>query len=216
MDKTGIYVVTHKNVNLTLPNCYKKIAVGSLVFEELNGEYIKDNKKDNISSKNANYCELTAHYWMWKNAEADVIGLCHYRRFFTKKIFSNSINYVLTEADILKTLESGYDIILPYRPCARRTVRDIYCDFGFLEDWNILRGVIAEKTPDYLKEFDALTNRHSNYCANMLICKKELFDEYSKWLFDILFEVEKRVNLEGYDNQQARIFGFMSERLLEV
>lgn len=51
--------------------------------------------------------------------------------------------------------------------------------------------------------------------CNMFICGKELFDEYSKWLFDILFEVEKRVTIST-DPIQARIFGYMSERLLNV
>ena len=44
--------------------------------------YQKDNVGENISKKNANYCELTGLYWVWKNLDADFIGLAHYRRHF--------------------------------------------------------------------------------------------------------------------------------------
>ena len=47
--------------------------------------YTGDHTGDNISSKNANYCELTGLYWAWKNLDADYIGLVHYRRYFTRK-----------------------------------------------------------------------------------------------------------------------------------
>lgn len=40
--------------------------------------YQGDNTGDNISLKNANYCELTGLYWAWKNLNADYIGLVHY------------------------------------------------------------------------------------------------------------------------------------------
>lgn len=49
----------------------------------------------------------------------------------------------------------------------------------------------------------------------MFIMSRERFDEYSSWLFDILFEVERRVSISQYANQ-ARIFGYMSEYLLNV
>ena len=42
-----------------------------------------DNTGDNISSLNPNRCEMTAHYWVWKNrldTDDEYVGICHYRR----------------------------------------------------------------------------------------------------------------------------------------
>lgn len=47
--------------------------------------YQKDNTGENISNKNAAYCELTGLYWAWKNLDTDYTGLAHYRRHFGKK-----------------------------------------------------------------------------------------------------------------------------------
>lgn len=44
-----------------------------------------DNTGDNISDRNYLYCELTGTYWLWKNVQADVKGLFHYRRVLTEQ-----------------------------------------------------------------------------------------------------------------------------------
>ena len=51
---------------------------------------------------------------------------------------------------------------------------------------------------------------------NMFIMKKEILDSYCKWLFDILFELENRIDVSKYDNFHARFFGRISELLLDV
>jgi hypothetical protein len=50
----------------------------------------------------------------------------------------------------------------------------------------------------------------------MFITRREIFDDYCKWLFSILEEVEKSVHIRDYSVGQARLFGFMGERLLPV
>ena len=51
---------------------------------------------------------------------------------------------------------------------------------------------------------------------NMFIMKKKEFNQYSEWLFDVLFKVEDRIDISGYSVQDARVFGFLAERLMDV
>ena len=50
----------------------------------------------------------------------------------------------------------------------------------------------------------------------MYIMKKELFFEYMEWLFDILFEFEKRANMRDYSIEGRRTPGHLGERLLTL
>jgi len=51
--------------------------------------------------------------------------------------------------------------------------------------------------------------------ANIIICRKELFDAYAEWLFSILFRLEE--NLKKYDiSVEPREMGYISEWLLNV
>ena len=76
-----ILVATHKPYWMPDDDVYLPIHVGKAGQKDIG--FIGDDTGENISYKNANYCELTGMYWAWKNLQADYIGLCHYRRYFT-------------------------------------------------------------------------------------------------------------------------------------
>lgn len=50
----------------------------------------------------------------------------------------------------------------------------------------------------------------------MFIMQREKFFEYCSWLFDVLFELEKRLDIRNYNKNDSRVFGFVSERLLDI
>ena len=84
-----ILVAAHKPYWMPKDDCYLPLHVGKAGKQDFG--LIGDNTGDNISAKNANFCELTGIYWAWKNLKTDYIGLCHYRRYFGHKLHSNDI-----------------------------------------------------------------------------------------------------------------------------
>lgn len=198
---------------------YLPIHVGREGKEEIG--YIGDNTGDNISSKNANYCELTGLYWAWKNLKCDYIGLCHYRRYFAgKNIHDTDVERkkaaILKRQDYEKLLQE-YDVILPVkRNYYIETVRSQYEHAHNKRDLDETEKIIAELYPEYNEAFEKVMDRTKLHILNMFVIKKQLFDEYCRWLFSILFELEKRIDISGYNHYEARVYGFISERLLNV
>ncbi len=206
-----IYIATHKVFTVPKEQGYVPLHVGAEGKEPLG--YLPDNTGDNISSKNANYCELTGLYWIWKNVNDEYKGLVHYRRYFSNAFLQKNI---LTEKDINKVLKR-YDVILPFRRTMDKSLIDDYCEIsGFQKDLDKVRAIIEKNYPEYLSSYDRTMNDRKIYYFNMMIASKKLFDTYCEWLFGILFELEKEVDLTGYDDYQKRIYGFISERLLNV
>ena len=82
MKKVKILVAHHKQGLIIETDTYLPIQVGK-DCSNYNLGIVGDNTGENISSKNPLYCEMTAIYWGWKNVQADYMGLCHYRRYFS-------------------------------------------------------------------------------------------------------------------------------------
>lgn len=205
---TRIYVMTHKKYSKPdLPE-YMMLQVGAALHDDLG--YTADNTGDNISEKNPNFCELTGIYWLWKNVKCDIIGICHYRRYFV-------IDESFLNKDQAESFLKDYDAILPYSLLTEcSSIYDHYKLRHHIKDMDIVREIISEKYPEYLNSFDFCMSRNLMSIGNMIVTRKDIFDKYCSWLFDILFEAERRIDISGYDKYQARIFGFMSERLLRV
>lgn len=201
-----------------------------------------DNSGDNISDKNRFYAELTVQYWAWKNQEKinnpDYIGFMHYRRHFIFKNYSSysrelpcaTFDYI--NEQYLKTigLQDRYlsDIVSKYDCVVYRPFREpfnVYEQFSDLEDskWNLDKKIFdkvilktQELYPNYNEALFEYLNSNEHYWYNMFIFKKEIFNTYMEWLFDILFATEKEIDLSTYSIEGQRVLAHIAERLLGV
>lgn len=212
-----MYIITHKKFEQAYPKGYRRLLVGAQTKNGSYLGYLKDNQGENISEKNKNYCELTGLYWMWKNVEDQKIGLSHYRRYFK----SEKNNSIITIKELDKLLDR-YDWIvatpwkLGYWHFRKNSVLNQYRLNHNIKDMNVVREVICEKYPDYICDFDYVMNSDNMSPYNMFYTNRKNMDEYCSWLFDILFEVDGRIDISDYDSYQARVYGFLSERLFNV
>ena len=175
-----------------------------------------DDTGDNISLKNPNYCELTALYWGWKNLTVDFLGIVHYRRFFARHLPTRPINRILSGAELAARL-SRVPVLLPSpRHYVIETNRSHYIHAHHQADLETVHDVIRDLCPEYSKNFLRVMDRTSGHRFNMFIMRKDILDGYCRWLFRILFETEKRLDISGYSPYDARVFGFIAERLLDV
>ena len=219
-----VYVITHKKFDKILPIGYKRLLVGASQKNKRNfPNYYKDDSGDNISDKNYSYCELTGMYWLWKHSNSDNVGISHYRRYFSNMSDLALDTELMLHKDIgvakekyLDNALKKYDWIVPRRKELYAKVYDNYDACHHIKDLKVTRQVISEKYPEYVKSFDKLMDQDKISCFNMLYTSKRNYDKYCEWLFNILFEVEKRIDITSYSQYQKRVFGFLAERLLNV
>ena len=215
MKDIKIIVATHKKYQMPKEDIYLPLQVGAEKKEDLG--YRKDNEGENISEKNAFYCEITGLYWAWKNLNNDYIGIVHYRRYFSKaKKGKDKFENIINRKEIENLLNDA-NVVLPKK--RNYYIENLYSHYEhtmYIEPLLETGKIIEEKYPNYLEEFNKLKKRTSAHMFNMFIMKKEILDEYCKWLFNILFELEKRCNPTQYDKFHARYLGRISELLLDV
>ncbi len=216
LDNGGIRIIVaaHKPYWMPADAAYLPLQVGAAGKPKLG--WACDDSGDNISEKNACYCELTGLYWAWKNLDCAALGLVHYRRHFCLKRFTKNRGNILTGLQAAALLAEA-DVLVP----ARRhywieTNYSQYAHAHHAVDLDVTRQIITERFPEYLKTFDAVMKRTSGHRFNMFIMKWELASRYCTWLFEILFELEKRLDISDYNANDRRVFGFVAERLLDV
>lgn len=188
--------------SMETPSYVCPIQVGAALTDERITE-VSDNIGENISGKNRNYCELTATYYAWKNDKSAYKGLCHYRRIFDiqeeklQKIFS---------------CQKDIDVILPYPSIHYPDIRGQHNRYVNEQDWNAMLQAINEVAPEYITVFDDIFSEQYFYNYNMLIAKREVFDDYCSFLFSVLERTEQLTCPKG--NERAdRFAGYLGENL---
>lgn len=218
MSKVSILVITHKMYEFPHSAIYHPLFVGGKCGQN-SEHFLMDNTGKHISEKNPSFCELTGLYWAWKNqffCNSKYIGLVHYRRYFRGNGEKLKDKTILSEKEILNLLKK-YDCIVPKK--RNYFIESIYSHYKHahhIRDLDLTKEIIAVDSPEYLSSFEQVMSGKQLHLYNMFIMKKAFFDKYCEWLFDVLFKLEKQINISNYDNYQKRVFGFIAERLFNV
>lgn len=203
-----IYIVCHKPCSIPSDDVLTPIHVGRSVspYKDEMSWMQGDDTGDNISSKNGSYCEMTAHYWIWKNVhDTEYVGVCHYRRFFAVDLTKANIKEVMADADVM-LVEPSWHI---------DSVYSYFAKFMGAENMTILSMVMKKRFPEYFVTLEKICDGIKFHPFNMLLCRKGLFDDYCQWMFAILGECEKFIKPAPYTNAR-RALAYMAELLTGV
>ena len=197
--KTKILVCCHKPDVKADKDPFMPIHVGKSTSVYDLG-IVGDDEGDNISNKNFCYCELTGLYWAWKNLkDVDIVGLCHYRRYFD---FANqcrsgfptttfkpddfgNIDLSVPE-EFLEKLTPG-TVVMAYPNTFGHTLHLDYCANLVSDDFHTMRLAIKETQPvKYQEAFHEVMYRGNIFspCNMFIMCWKD-FDKYCTWLFGL-------------------------------
>ena len=223
-----LFVACHQPTPVPEHPLLTPVQVGTALAARRFGGFAHDDEEENISEKNRSYCELTAQYWAWKNAEASYLGFFHYRRFLypdTDEKRPYRIGKIPTPELLDKLgyrsfaeLIRGYDVVAPIGEDMRVPVREHYADAPHHhgKDLKLIEEILSERHPDMTAAVEGYLSGTVCYFGNIYIMKKALFHEYCGWLFPVLEEFDRRADLSGYSAQELRVDGYLAERLFGI
>lgn len=235
-----LYSVFHKPFIRPTADFITPIHAGKLIAKEklpIQG----DDEGDNISNLNPYFCELTAMYWIWKNADPaqnEFWGLCHYRRYFTlpvqglfgkpNSLFNAKANQKTMDRFVnektkmqMMQLLKDHEVLLQIpmysykKKGVIKTVEQHYREAHISAHWEIMKKDLFEMYPSYTNSFYSFSAAKKISFFNMAVGGWKFWDDYFTWLFPLLFSVYKQITLTG-DPYQDRVVGYLSERLLNL
>ena len=182
-----------------------------------------DDTGDNISALNLYLNEVTALYWIWKNTSHAVIGLNHYRRFFTTSNDTSFAVEKILSRDEAQEILRDFDIIVTKSRLSRLPVTywQMMISGAELEQFvgDIFHKHIAARQPDYLAAFEHASHSFTGFPFEIFITRRNILDAYCQWLFSFLLDVTDEVfaktNIRQINNpRKYRIISFFAERML--
>lgn len=165
-----VAVATHEVCRMSADRVYMPFQVGKALHPPIEFGVTCDNSRDNISSLNGRYSELTGSCWLRESRPSLYQSLVYYRRHFFKPdnselygdddelfaVASQRINYesLLDEMEVIVPTERKHYIETVYSHCGR-----------------IMRGGQLEATRKFSSSFQHV------------VMHKGIFDEYCSWMF---------------------------------
>ncbi len=226
--KATLYTAYHKPSPILKSDAVVPLHVGCAKAGAPLPGMVGDHTGDNISDRNAAYCELTGLYWAWKNdTGSSHIGLMHYRRVLD---LAGQADDPMTEVfvprfDVADWLDktkdwladADIDVVVPKPHLVGNNLTRNFAKRSQPQDLKLTRKIIAADHPDWLDDFDTVMADRRLLLGNMCLMRRDILDRYCTWMFDILEKVEGAdVDRSHYNPYQSRYLGFISERLLTV
>lgn len=234
--KDDVFVPIHLGRKLFL-DVSKDGYMNSSDYQWMLDNMIGDDTGDNISHLNRKYCEVTALYWAWKNYDKlgnpDRIGFMHYRRHFIFNKLPINIKRHMNAwpefakitpeymqqtglADIKNHIDKN---ILPEyvdaTKISSRTISNLrsFLNYAHTPDFfaEMVR-IVMDKYPKYAKYAENIDSEIYMLPCNMFILPKHVFFDYCKFMFDVLFTLDKRFEkFNGNTPEHNRQIAWTSE-----
>lgn len=223
----NIFIMAHKDFYNTRNNqIYKIVADDKAQLKNKYNLQVIYADKGKLYPKRNSYAEISKLYYIYElyrngTLSSKYIGLNHYRRYF---------NFLDKIPDLDKIFEN-YDVILNDKNIFTESFKKLYCACTLCEPLEEVIKIIKEKKPEYYQTAIESLNAKEGYYFNIFIMKKRDFFKYCEFIYDILFELDRRHNftsdkdiinyLKNYypENlvfRHLRIQGFLSERLSTI
>ena len=239
MNKIAIFTTQRRDAESVIPSSPVFVPIAGIDhLAKRERPLVLSSTGDSIWRERSSYCELESQYWAWKNYHADYYGFCHYRRYFSfserrlPEDIHGAVNYdyfdeacmeeMGLDTETIEKRVNGYDFLIAAPANVKKVgFTSLYEQYGkseFLDiaDLRRVAQIIQELYPEYADSAEEYLNGTLLYPCNMFIMRRELFFEYSKWLFDILQEFERRTDLSKLSVDELRVTGHVGERLLGV
>lgn len=155
----------------------------------------------------------------FEKAENDIEKKAYKCVHYSKKTKAIPKLIDLSETTI-KDILQNYDCIVPY------STEFKYLDTSnAYDDWvkNIpgvhvgdlveLENVMKELHPEYADAFSKYLNSPQKRMYHLFIARPKVFSDYCEWLFELLFEVDKRIDSTLYTINGKRTMGYLAETL---
>lgn len=237
--KIKILVAYHSDNDIIIrSDIFQPIQVGSAISAKKIEGIFHDDDGENISHLNRSFCELTAIYWAWKNLDKldnpDYVGLFHYRRHFAfwekfdeasiitpwyfDKLNSDYIEQARVKDTYISKFLKQYDVIVPVILPQENGLsnHEQYLKYHSIDDFDMTIEILLHKYPEYQDVVNEYLHSNKTHFFNMSIMRADIFIEYADWLFDILFTVNRNIDIKYYSRTESRIIGYLAERLTSI
>ena len=227
LPEVTVYVATHLAFKPKIAKAlarigYKFIEVGA-TRRSKHFCAIRDDVGDNISVLNQFYNELTALYWAWKNDfSSDIIGICHYRRYFCRFGSHNRkfpVPSVMEKKEIVRLLRDNDALVFEKETpkiSSKSNPEAKVFDWESFAPLPNLRNAIQNTFPRYLKAFDESVCEDYQYSRNAIIMTRQNLSSYCQFLFTILDEVFPSIDVSTLKGKQIGFCGYYAELLMNV